>query len=416
MSSVTAKTKVAYLLKVYPRFSQTFVLNEILAHQSAGEPVEIFSLRRPNDGRFHAALSEVRSPVSYFDRLPQDADELLQLIHRAAPELPRLWDVLQCETDASADVLYQSINIAIVIKSRGIQHLHAHFGNVATTVARLAAAIADITYSFTAHARDIFHENVVHEDLSRKLRDAAGVVTVSQFNVDFLQNTFDIDSDRLQLVYNGLNLTAFPFTEPQTQSPHIVAVGRLVEKKGFSDLIDACELLIRNGNADLRCTIVGVGPLANELQAKILRKDLSDKIHLTRALPSDEVKKLVCAATLLAAPCVVATDGDRDGLPTILLEAMAIGTPCVATPVTGIPEAIEHEKTGLMVSPQAPEELALACGRLLHDKQLQTRLAKNARQLIEEQFDVARSCGHLRQLFNLWATSTPVANGEGRVA
>lgn len=391
--------KVAYLSKVYPRFSQTFVLNEILAHQAADCPVEIFSLRRPNDGRFHAALSTVDSPVRYFDELPTDADTFLEQARKADGELPSLWETLRREPEASADNLYQAINVALAIQSCGIQHIHAHFGNVATTVARLAAAMSGITYSFTAHARDIFHDNVCDHDLSRKIQDAAGVVTVSQFNVDHLHENLEVPADRIRLVYNGMDLKAFPFAASSGSVPTVVAVGRLIEKKGFGVLIDAVEILVRNGFPDLRCTIVGAGPLANELQAKIVRHNLEQNVLLTRALPSDQVKRLICEATVFAAPCVVAADGDRDGLPTVLLEAMALGTPCVATPVTGIPEAIAHEQTGLLVSQNDPDGLAQACRRLLADRDLRTQLAKNARKLIEERFDVSKSCHALRQLF-----------------
>lgn len=394
--------RVAYLLKVYPRFSQTFVLNEILAHQADGKPVEIFSLRRPNDGKFHRALSLVKTSVQYFDELPRDAASFLRLAQESAGELTGLWKTLKQETNSTADELYQAIKVALAIRARGIQHIHAHFGNTATAVARLAAAMAGVSYSFTAHARDIFHDNVRDEDLRRKLNDAAGVVTVSQFNVEFLRNKFAGAADHVRLIYNGLDLDSFPFSPATDMGVRIVAVGRLVEKKGLCDLVTACGLLVRNGVSNLSCQIVGGGPLQNELQAQIIDERLERHVELLRALPLDEVKTLIRKATLLAAPCVVAENGDRDGLPTVLLEAMALGTPCIATQVTGIPEAIKHEQTGLIVPPGDPTELAKACLRLTDNPALCDQLASNARQLIESKFDISKNAQVLRQSFVEW--------------
>ena len=177
--------RIAYVLKVYPRTSQTFVLSEILAHERAGLAMDIYSLRRTDDTRFHAALAQVQSPVFQVARARSNATMALQALREHAQHLPRLWEVVQ-NSKANAEDLLQAAALSRAIVDRGIIHMHAHFGTVATVVARLASKITGITYSFTAHAKDIFHENVVEDVLRKKLADSSGVITVSQFNVNYL--------------------------------------------------------------------------------------------------------------------------------------------------------------------------------------------------------------------------------------
>jgi glycosyltransferase involved in cell wall biosynthesis len=266
-------------------------------------------------------------------------------------------------------------------------------------VARLAAAIAGVSYSFTAHARDIFHGNVVREQLARKLDDAATAVTVSRYNEAWLQREFDESSRSVEVVYNGLDLDGFPYSDPAEREAVLIGIGRLVEKKGFADLIEACAVLKRAGRR-FRCEIIGGGPCRESLAARVAELGLGDRVQFLGPLPATEVAPRLAHAAVLAAPCVVASDGDRDGLPTVLLEAMALGTPCVSTDVTGIPEAIENSRTGLIVPRNAPSHLAEACGRLLEDSDLRVRIARNARRRIEKRFDIRRNAERLRALFS----------------
>ncbi|MGH9882586.1 MAG: glycosyltransferase family 4 protein, partial [Pyrinomonadaceae bacterium] len=281
---------------------------------------------------------------------------------------------------------------------RGLTHLHSHFATSATTVARLAARFAALPYSFTAHAKDIFHESVRHDDLERKLTDAAAIVTVSDFNLQFLRDTYASAAARVERIYNGLDLEQFSFEAPDARPPRIVAVGRLVEKKGFVDLVQACAILKQRG-LGFSCSIVGTGPLQAELQEQITRLDLESCVELLGPRPQAEVICLVQEACALAAPCVVGEDGNRDGLPTVLLEAMALGTPCISTDVTGIPEVIRNDETGLIVPQRDPSSLAGALTKLIASSQLCVRLATSARQLIESEFDVNRNAALLRRLF-----------------
>jgi glycosyltransferase involved in cell wall biosynthesis len=389
---------VAYILKVYPRTSQTFVLAEILAHERAGLEMDIFSLRRTDDSRFHAALAQVQSPVFQVARARSNATLALNQLREHARYLPRLWEVVQ-NSQAQAEDLLQAATLSRAIVDRGIIHLHAHFGTVATVVARLASKITGVSYSFTAHAKDIFHEIVEEDVLREKLADAAGVVTVSQFNVAYLKDKYAEAAAGVRLIYNGLDLDEFRFEPQGDRPPLMLGVGRLVEKKGFSYLVEACDLM-RAKDIPFRCEIVGGGVLDSSLQEQIQRLGLKDYVKLCGPMSQSDVKQKIRQARLLAAPCVHAEDDDRDGLPTILLEAMALGTPCISTPVTGIPEVLRHEQTGLMVTQRDAKALADACERLLLDPNLCSELARNGRRLVEEQFDIDKNTAKMRAFFS----------------
>jgi len=395
--------RVGYVVKMYPRYSETFIVNEILALEAAGVSVEIFSLRAPVDAHFQDSISRVRSPVTYVGTDRPKADDLWTALTRAGAEAPQMWRELQTACDEHACDIYQAAVVAREARARSVQLLHAHFGTVATTVARLAARFADLPYTFTAHAKDIFHESTRRDDLERKLRDAAGVVTVSDYNVAYLREHYGPAAASVERIYNGLDLQRFPFRSPSNRRPTIIAVGRLVEKKGFRDLLDACAHLTARG-ATFECRIIGAGPLDVDLRAHATRLGLDSVVRFLGPRPQHEIIEQFRDASVCVVPCVVGDDGNRDGLPTVLLEAMALGTPCVATPVTGIPEVIHDGATGLLVPERDPEALSLAIERLLNSATLRCDLAIAARRLIEQDFDVARNTARLHALFRAAVT------------
>lgn len=381
--------RVGYVLKMYPRFSETFIVTELLAMQANGIDLEVFSLRPPVDGRFHGSLAHLRAPVTYVRSsgigIP-DVWDTMRAGHAAFPEFDEhVADLLA----ADARDAVQAVELALAVRERGVTHLHAHFASLPTTVARLAARLTDITYSVTAHAKDIFHEDIDPAELRRKLEDAHEVITVSDFNLAFLCEKYGTSARRARRVYNGLDLDSFPYSEPAERPAVIAAVGRLVEKKGFSDLLDAALIMRESGRA-FSIELVGTGAEEPALRAQVDRLGLGDRVRMHGALPQAEVGRIVGGAAAFAAPCVVGADGNRDGLPTVLLEAMALGTPCVATPVTGIPEVVEDDHTGLIVPEHDPVALADALGRLLDDPGLRTDLARAARKRIETDFDCRR--------------------------
>jgi colanic acid/amylovoran biosynthesis glycosyltransferase len=390
--------RIAYVVKRYPRFSETFIVNEILAHEAAGQDIHVFALHPPVDQYFQAAIAKVRAPVTYLTADSVRADGLWSQLQQAAGEWSGLWTQLSAAGKASGNEVYQAARLALEIRARGIDHLHAHFASTATTVARLASLFTGIPYTFTAHAKDIFHEAVDSVDLGHKIDCAAGAVTVSDFNVEYLAAQFDGSANKLRRIYNGLDLAQFEFSKPDRRPPKIVAVGRLVEKKGFDDLIRACALLREEG-VGFQCEIVGGGELERALRQCIADLHLDGIVQLSGPRPLTYVQDAIRQAAVLAVPSVTASSGDRDGLPTVLLEAMALGTPCVATSVTGIPEAIRDGATGLLVPERQPAELASAIKRLMLDVGLRMRLAAAARRVVEQQFDIRQNAAKLREFF-----------------
>lgn len=404
--------RTGYVLKVYPRFSETFVVSELRALEATGADLEVVSLRPPTDGRFHAELAQVRAPVTYLTHPLRRAVDLWALLASARSRLPRLTDALPDLLDVPVSDAAQAVELALLVQDRGLDHLHAHFGSVATTVARLAARLTGIPYTFTAHAKDIYWEGVEGEDLRRKLRDAAATVTVSDYNLDHLRAAFGQDADRVVRVYNGLDLARFRPSDPSDRPARIVAVGRLVEKKGFDVLVDACALLAARGRP-VDAVVVGGGALEGELRARVAERALTGAVRLLGPLPQDDVRRVVADSAVLAAPCVIGADGNRDGMPTVVLEAMALGTPVVATPVTGMPEAVREGETGLLVPERDAPALADALARLLDDGALRRRLATAARTLVEAEFSSARQARQLATLFDRVRTDAAVAHPEG---
>ncbi len=390
--------RVAYVVKMYPRFSETFIVSEILAHEAAGLSLEIFSLRSSVDTHFQDLLAHVRSPVHFIPSERPRAADFWAALSAAGSAFPNFWQVLGTFAEEDPRDVYQAALLARDLRLGRFTHLHAHFASVATTVARMASRFAGIPFSFTAHAKDIYHEAVDSADLRRKLTDAAAVVTVSDFNREFLRDNYGGAASRVRRIYNGLHLERFPFSPPRNRDNVIVAVGRLVEKKGFDDLIRAMSLLRDRGNT-ARCEIIGSGLMHDELRRLIAHHRLESTVELVGPLPQRDMANRVASATVLAAPCIDGLDGNRDGLPTVLLEAMALGTPCVSTTVAGIPEAIRHGSTGLLTAERDVVGLASALESLLGDAELRCRLASAARQLVETDFDVHRNAALVRNFF-----------------
>ncbi len=202
-------SRIAYVVKRYPRYSETFIVNEILAHEAAGTELDIFSLKSPVDTHFQDRISQVRGPVTYLPSNGAKSGAFWDAVNAAADRLPEFWPAFEAARGEDVQDVFQSLHLAVELAQREIRHVHAHFATTPATVARLAAKFAGISYSFTAHAKDIFHESVSRDDLARKLCDAAAVVTVSDFNLRYLEIEFGEAAASVRRVYNGLNLTEF---------------------------------------------------------------------------------------------------------------------------------------------------------------------------------------------------------------
>src|SRR5262249_6527930 len=300
--------------------------------------------------------------------------------------------------------------IAIADRLRGapdIRHLHAHFCHGATTVTWLAASISGRTFSFTAHAKDIYTPSLNPAGLlARKLAAARFAVTCTEANRVYLEQY--AGRTPVYRVYHGLNaefaeIMAGEPARPQTGASdavlRIVAVGRHVHKKGFDVLIDACANLAAQGVL-LEATIIGEsGDQTHALADRIARCGLADRVRLPRPLPRRALLGEYRRATVFCLPCRVSSDGDRDGIPNVLVEAMASGLPVVTTEVSGIPELVENDRNGLLVPPDDAVATAAALLRIFRDRALAERLAANGRAVVAERFDGDRLIGELATLF-----------------
>ncbi len=366
---------VGYLLKQYPRLSETFILNEILGLEDQGVEVSIYSLRHATEGRFHPAIGRVQGSVHYTSG--PDKASFLQAI-RALPDLrvERLPDALafldRLPPERRSRILFDAIEVAGRTQEAGVTHLHAHFLTVAAHTAHLVNLLAGLPYTVTAHAKDIYRHSVDWEVTARVAAGAKAVVTVCDANLRFLAHRLDGTDVRLVRIYNGLG-PQDPPPPSEARTPGLVlGVGRLVEKKGFDLLIEAVALLAPNQPA-LRLVLIGDGDERASLEVKAAAFGIEDRVTFTGALPQERVAEWLRRAELMAAPCRVGTDGNQDALPTVLLEAMGAGLSVVSTPVAGIPEIVTDGVEGLLVPPEDTDGLAEAIGRLMSEPE--TRLA-----------------------------------------
>ena len=384
--------------------------------ERGGAAIEIFSLLEPEEGLRHEALKKVRSPVTY---LPQRATlkdlSVLEGSYCGGTFEPRwLKEAIEGENHKKEVFRYlQAAALAVLARSRGIAHFHAHFATDATTVAMLASRLTGIPYSFTAHAKDIYHEYVDQCALNEKIKGARFVITVSEYNRAHLASIVgETDSQKIIRLYNGIDLEQF---QPDAAAQHgpslILAVGRLVEKKGFQDLITACAHLQRNA-VPFQCLIVGDGPERGKLCKAIAELDLLDSVLLMGPSPQEEVIRLLKRATVLVLPCVVSeSTGDRDGLPTVLLEALAVGLPAISTRVAGIPEIIGHCDTGLLVAPRDPAGLANAIAEILADKTCRDLMGRQGRAKAIRDFDIRKNVPTLWRAFERSMSAKSEATG-----
>ncbi len=399
------KLKVAYILKMYPRFSETFIVNEILELERRGMDVRIYSLRKPDDGRFHAALSRVKANVVYVPQYPQLETERIsqahQLVRSAYPE--RYQNVHTYSQSRRNDYAIKRFLQAGFVAGHLLKHpvdaMHAHFASSATRVANLVHHMIGLPYSITAHAKDIFHEAVNPASLRHKISDARFVVTVSQFNKSYLQEIMGDTPSDIRCLYNGIDLKRFRPNPAIKRDPNLIlAVGRLVEKKGFDTLIRACHIL-KAWDINFRCHIIGKGGLYHPLKQLIIDLDLTEQVHLMGPRPQDGVRDAYRRASLFTLPCIIAQDGNRDGLPTVLLEAMACGLPVVSTRLTGVPEIIDHNENGFLVPPSSPHALARSLAILLTNPKQREQMGQAAREKVKKEFDVRRNVGQLQRWF-----------------
>lgn len=405
-------SRVGYVLKKFPRLSETFILTELLALEERGVPLVIYSLRTPDDPRFHPELAKLRAEVRYV-QAGSFADALARLTRRALPEQRHAMvaraltfaadPALAPEGQTPAALLDEAAaasRIAELAERDGVGHLHAHFATVAARVAALAGALRGIPYSVTGHAKDLYRETVNPRLLDRLARDAAAFVTVCDANVDHLRRTLSpAGFARVRRIWNGIDLAAFGAVERRPASaPTVLAIGRLVKKKGLHVLLDALALLAARGRAP-QLRIVGDGEERAALEQQARTLHLADRVAFVGAQPSDGVRRELATATLFALPCVTDDDGNQDALPTVLLEAMAAGVACVSTTLGGVPEILDHGRAGRLVAQEDAAGLADALDALLADGAAREQLAAAGRERAQRCFDRRQAAAELAAIY-----------------
>lgn len=390
---------VGYILKRYPRLSETFIVTEMLELRRLGATVTILAQRDAGESLVHEKTRQLDAPIYYLPRVSGHKWPFRYHKDGVSPGLTI--ESTDADSDASGRrAMLEAALLAPLVERLGIDHLHAHFATWASEVACHVSALTDIPFSFTAHAKDIFHNDVNKQQLARRMAQAKLVVTVSDFNKTYLNDLLAASgkTGRVERLYNGIDLNLFSSQARNPEPGLIVGIGRLVEKKGFDYLIDACHLLKQEGR-QFRCVIAGEGEQRAALAARIREHGLDNQVTLVGAMTQAEVITLLNRATVFALPCVVGQDGNRDGLPTVLLEAMALEVPMVSTRVTGIPEIIDHRETGLLVEERDAPGLAAALAELLETPALRQQICARARVKVARQFNTAENVKQLKEYF-----------------
>jgi glycosyltransferase involved in cell wall biosynthesis len=404
-----APLTAGYLAPELGSLTSTFVYREIAALRERGVHVRTYSTHLRRDGAvFSEEAQALIDDTVYLTEMPKGR-VLAKLAHAMVTNPVRtpgvvalaVRDATLARVQRTSDrpkLLWHcalGICLARMLRRDGVEHLHAHFGHVPAAITMYAAAHAGIPYSFTVHANDIFVRGVA---LREKVRRAAFVACISEYNRRFLAER-GCDAGRCVIVRCAIDAARFPFDgTPRPEPPLIYTVCRLVEKKGIPDLLRALAVLKREGTP-FRCLVAGDGPLFDETARLRAELGLDDAVELPGALPQERVQALHREGAAFVLPCVEARDGDLDGIPVALMEAMALGTPVVSTGVSGIPELIESGGNGLLAPPHDPEKLAGQLRRLLTEPALRAELARNARATIESRFELGASAERLHGLF-----------------
>ncbi len=418
--------EIGYVLKGFGRTSETFITNEIALLERRGLRLRIFSLLELTGQQRHAAVDAIRAPIIHLPALTSlsESGSLAWL----AENLPRMLGTharlflarpgrylrtlaevvrlsLRYRMGAPLSFFKEFLQAGFIAEramaAGSVRHLHAHFCHTATTVAMLASGLSGLPFSFTAHAKDIYVEEHNPGDLlARKMRRAKFVVTCTEANRRHLASLAPAGVP-IHTIYHGLEPARFsPRAAGARGEPLLVlSVGRMVEKKGFPALLEACRILQARG-VPFVCRIVSSGgPEQERVAAAIAANDLASRVQVCPPVTQEDLRRVYEEAAVFALPCRIAGNGDRDGIPNVLVEAMAMGLPVVSTSVSGIPELITHDVDGRLVPEDDPAALADALAALLADGPLRERLGRAAREKVRRNFDAEEKIAALHRLF-----------------
>jgi glycosyltransferase involved in cell wall biosynthesis len=404
---LTGRPVLGVVLKGYPRISETFISNEILLLEGLGFAVRIFSMRPGREGVTHASVRRIRARVDYLpETFLRNPHRLL--FHGACTAIRRpraaaaglalaLRRYRRTRNIASLRHLLQAAYLVDrCLPGSGVVHLHAHFAHSPTSVALYAAVLSGLPYSFSAHAKDIYTSD--REQLREKIARARFVVTCTEYNRVYLAELGQGLATPIHRVYHGIDTALFGACAPRNgdaRPPYrVLTVARLTAKKGIPTVLQAVRRLVDAG-VPLTYTLIGDGQDRAQVLALIGRLGLEAHCRWLGTQPHEVVLEHYRKADLFVLGCEVAENGDRDGVPNVLFESMAMGVPVVATGVSAIPELVEPGATGLLVPPQRPEALAEAMRRLLTDAALRRKVIPAARARVLAEFDNRALVGRL---------------------
>lgn len=404
------QVKVAYLLLRFPCMTETFVAEEMQKIQNTGVQIYLYSLLKPRDKLVHPVSKSLMHLVRYAPGLHHPGLWLAQWIF--AMRSPGIYfQTLRTLLKQPAPVFsfrlkrlvvfLKSVWVAKELAGKQVGLIHTHFAWLSAGAGWVASRLLQIPFTVTTHAYDIYSPK--NDLLTLATSGAARVITISEENKRaMLGMNRRLQPEKISVIHCGIDLNFFqPDGVNQRSLNHplrITSVGSLIEKKGHEYLIRACAILKERG-VDFDCEIVGGGALYDGLQALIRALALEDRVALVGTQPQPRVKERLGSSDIFVLACVDASDGERDGIPVVLMEALAMGVPVISTPVSGIPELIRHDETGLLSPQRDPERLAEAIIRLSQDQPLRQRITGNGRIMIEQEFDISKNAAALSTIF-----------------
>ncbi len=402
--------EVAYVLFRFPILTETFVADEIWEMRQRGVRVRLFSLLRPKEEPVQPTSQALAHDVRYAPEWHSGRLWWAQLYFFFASPIRylALWISLMRQPYPRKSlgalvpkrmlIFLKAVSLAFELRGTPVQLIHTHFAWLSGAAAKVISELLHIPFTVTVHAYDIYSQNDL---LCLTARSASRIIAISEYNKQIvLARCPGLREDSISVVHCGINVGLFtPSTRSNANGPiAILSVGSLLEKKGHEYLIRACQQLKARG-VDLRCTIIGGGPDKEKLGQLIRDCDLESQVVLVGASKRNNVLEAYRHSDLFVLASVIAQDGDRDGIPVVLMEAMAMHIPVISTRVSGIPELVRHTDTGLLVPERDATALAEAIASLVADPALQARLQKNARALVEAEFDLQVNVRQLASLF-----------------
>ena len=398
---------IAYITQEYPTLTTTFIYREVLALARKGFEIVTFAIWRPKKAKLSPESRDLVDQTHYVfpvQRWPFFKAHLHFLFQRPIKYLHTLGFVLTRSGESWSNRkrtlghFLEAVYLAQEMQRRQISHIHAHFTINAASIALVVSRLLGISFSFTAH-NIFFTDRLLIAD---KLREARFISAISEFTRQYLIDLLPGESieDKIHIVHCGLSLDAFvpPPNKSENSTPMMLFVAQLAERKGAPYLIEACRIL-RDRGVPFRCVVVGGGPQYDEVVVKVKEDALTDVVQLTGPLFQDALKPYLAQADIFVLPCITARDGDMDGVPVSLMEAMAMEIATVSTRVSGIPELILDGETGLLVEEKDAVALADALQTLIENPEQRVTLGKKGRQHIVDNFNVDTNAAHLAALF-----------------